>query len=433
MAAVILQPYSSFTLTLPEAALREVFPESLLVSSLEYSGPIILPNPVVTPELLQIIQQILTTHTVTYTPLPGTNLVKAADYLNMPLLLLLKEPQLPLFQIIYPEYDLLDPETWTDDVVFEFAVANNACSMLEVFLHFLPRGEWVGELLDALVSIARKGTPECLRVLLRRVNPSQAGTYDVCLNGALYAAITHYRPENVYVLLSDPRTTFTFTEGDAKYHILRVIPKDRYDIFALIIPDARLSAEEIILQLNYFLDYPPVMRLLLTRPDLDFESKVMSGLSHHLIPTVTCCPFSETLSNEWILKSFHALFTYPGFSRQRFLETIYEFPEQIYSPALLDLLDSSSVDVNALPDGFYISLVYLNSPDVFLSCVERFNPATLEKIYRMASTLPNITLAHSNAALIQYQLQLPSTEPYVYDPEMLEVLRNEQANIHVKT
>lgn len=52
MATIILKAHSNFTLTLPEVALREIFPESILTASLDYPGPIILENPIVTVELL---------------------------------------------------------------------------------------------------------------------------------------------------------------------------------------------------------------------------------------------------------------------------------------------------------------------------------------------------------------------------------------------
>ena len=100
---VILSSFDNYTLELPRDALRQYFPNSLLTNAEEKEGPIIISNPVVTPELLRSIQQVLQMGRIMYQPLPKTDLTAAVDYLNMDTLALMQEPQLPLYQFVYPE------------------------------------------------------------------------------------------------------------------------------------------------------------------------------------------------------------------------------------------------------------------------------------------------------------------------------------------
>src|SRR5437868_7342349 len=98
----------------------------------------------------------------------------------------MQEPQLPLYQFVYPENDLLDVETWQSyefrDELINFTVANRACTLLWVLLRFVPKGadlNWGA----AARYVARKGDSKCLQLLLERVNPSTIITYVVNSTG----------------------------------------------------------------------------------------------------------------------------------------------------------------------------------------------------------------------------------------------------------
>lgn len=430
MAVVILEPYSNFTLTLPQVELVQYFPQSLLAASLEYPGLIVLTNPVVTPELLQEIYRILTTHRLDYYPLPQTNLRGAANYLNMMTLLLLEEPLLPLFQALYPRYNLLDPQTWsnpeTQESILFFVVDNNACVMLDVFLQLLPR-EHELELDASLLAASQEGHPECVRLLLKREDPSKTSTYTerkvapserITSNGALYLAITHFRPENVRVLLDDPRTTFKFTETFPPTRILEVIPKHRYDIFAMIISDPRLTPEDIVPYLTGYFSNPPLVRLLLTSQDLDLNDSELSGyIRETLTPTRSGNEIEERseASDKYVFESTRIVFSDPRFDPNLFLKATFEFPTFISSQALRDLLMDPRVDINALPDSFYISLIYLNSPEVLRAFLERpdISRTTLLKLYQSA-TLPLYPKAEPRNAALAVNL----IRPRLTDPEL---------------
>jgi hypothetical protein len=391
------------------------FPQSLLAASLEYSGPIILTNPLVTPELLQEIQRILTTQRLEYHQLPQTNLRAAVNYLNMPLLLLLEEPLLPLFQTLYPDFDLLDTEMWIySQEILEFAVDNNACLMLEVSLQLIPQD--TEKEFDGLLLVASQNNyPQCVRLLLKRVDPSKIETYtegnspeEITHNGALYMAIKHQRPENVRVLLDDPRTTFQFQEAlpienfprlinKQPMQILNIIPGYRYDIFAMIISDPRLTQEEIILFMSQHLVLP-LIRLCFTRPDLNLND---SGLYNRLRSRL----FGEAMRP---LDFFRIFLTDPRFDPNLFLNMTFEEPTLISSSALFQLLLDPCVKVNDLPEGLYISLLYLNSPEVLQAFLERpdISRQTRLKLYQYA-TIPLSPYAKARNATMAVDLIRP--------------------------
>lgn len=417
MAVVVLEP-SNFSLTLPIEPLLKSFPQSLLAMSLEYPGPIILTNPVVTPELLQEIERILTTQRLVYHPLPQTNLRAAANYLNMPLLLLLEEPLLPLFQTLYPNFDLLDRELWLyNDEGVDFAVYNNACLLLEVSLQLISQDteKWFD--LPLLIA-SQNGHSECVRLLLKRVDPSQIKTFtegiapdEITYNGALYMAITHQRPENVRVLLNDARTTFQFQEAQVRpveimrmfgykppIQILDIIPRYRSDIFAMIISDPRLTPKEIILFMSKHLGDLPLIRLCLTRPDLNLNDLELHNSLHSML-------FGEDIRH---LDFFQVILKDPRFDPNLFLNMAFKDPTLILSWALLQLLLDPRVQVNDLPEGFYISLLYLNSPKVLQAFLERpdISRQTLIKLYQYA-TRPLSPYAEARNAAMAVDLIRP--------------------------
>lgn len=395
MAVVILEPYSNFTLTLPQAELVQYFPQSLLTSALEYPGPILLTNPVITPELLQEIQKILTTQRIVYHPLAQTNLTTAADYLQMPTLLLLNEPLLSLFQTLFPQYHLLELETWSKAAldILGFAAANNACQMLNGLLQLTPRGEEMG---SAFLGVCQWGYVECVRLFLRRFDPSQVTIiYEMeqFMNGPLHTAIKAGQLETIRVLLEDPRTTFKFTDTFPSVRIIDLIPVGRYDIYALIISDPRLSAETIVQDLSSYFDRPPLIRLLLTRPDLDLNNpNLYQSIMEFLIPNFqfTHGQRVETLYSDTQLDSIRLIFSDPRFDLNRFLKDIFEFPQLIYNPILLELLINPRVDLNTLPLGLYITLIYSASSKVLRAILHRSGPIYHGRLFLNSIKSPSV-------------------------------------------
>lgn len=319
----------------------------------------------------------------------------------MPLLLLLAEPKLALFQTVHPEYDLLNPKVWSEPLIFNFAVATDACIMLQLYLHFLPKGECGSQLCRGLVILACKGTSECLQILLKRAEPFEI-TYNhlsaigsqpefkiferpfypwIKSNGALYAALRSSRLDQTQILLHDPRTTLSFNSTKSELHILKIIPVERYDIYALIISDPRLPTSEIVDHLHFFLLKPPIIRLLLTRSELKFTQANYKDLADALN--------QNRLDTQTVIKSVQALNACPEFNAQRLLNYIYCIPGVIPGSLLLELLKNPSVDVNDLPEGFYFATMSIDNLDVFKFCLERFNPIMYKKISQMALTLPN--------------------------------------------
>jgi hypothetical protein len=314
--------------------------------------------------------------------------------------------------------------------------------MLDVFLQLLPREHEVD--LDAsLLAACQDGYPECVRLLLKREDPSKTSTYTdkapserITINGALYLAITHFRPENVRVLLDDPRTTFKFTETFPPVRILEVIPKHRYDIFAMIISDPRLTPENIVPYLTGYFSDPPLVRLLLTRQDLDLNDSELHGyIRETLTPTTSRSgdEIKETSQayNKDISESIRIVFSDPRFDPNLFLQATFEFPTFISSPALRDLLMDPHVEINALPDSLLISLIYLNGPEVLRAFLERpdISRTTLLKLYQSA-TLPLYPGAEPRNAAVAVNLIRPhltnqelwSSAIIDYNAETVEIL-----------
>src|SRR5579884_706100 len=105
LVTVILPTYQNYTLELPRERLLQMFPQSLLAEATEFAGPIEITNPLVTPEILQAVKTMLTEHRI---PHLSSETTTAANYLQIDPLILASEPQLPLFERVHPEVNLLE-------------------------------------------------------------------------------------------------------------------------------------------------------------------------------------------------------------------------------------------------------------------------------------------------------------------------------------
>src|SRR5437016_13274734 len=93
---------SNYAIDLPKDKLHSVFPNSLLDNAAELGDDVDITQPLVTPSLLQLLQQILTSGKIPSTIPSDVDYVKASTYLNIPLLVALADPWFPTFRFLDP-------------------------------------------------------------------------------------------------------------------------------------------------------------------------------------------------------------------------------------------------------------------------------------------------------------------------------------------
>src|SRR5581483_3859406 len=168
--------------------------------------PIEITNPLVTPEILQAVKTMLTEHRIPYL---SSETTAAANYLQIDPLLLAGEPQLPLFETVYPEVDLLDTKRLLQAAndILNFITWNSSPKLLWYLLKYLRVDEKKTELTQALLQATGTVDPETIRLLLTRVNPGEIPYIPDLPRNPLAKAFSFNRVDNVKVLLADARTT----------------------------------------------------------------------------------------------------------------------------------------------------------------------------------------------------------------------------------
>src|SRR5437868_4490234 len=101
---------SGTSIVLPKEPLLAMFPESILAQAAQAPEGVSfdIANPLVTPESLSFIAEILQSGQLPVTPPPNiTSMLAAFDYLNLPQLNLLTDAYYPIFRWSHPEINLL--------------------------------------------------------------------------------------------------------------------------------------------------------------------------------------------------------------------------------------------------------------------------------------------------------------------------------------
>ncbi len=274
------------SIVLPKLALLELFPESILAQTAQDFGDTFeITNPVVTPEAMTLIQQILLTKELPIQP-PGDvySMLASFDYLNMPQLNVLTDPFYPLFRFGRPELNLLDikPVLQNSEMyrnLLRECIEGGGPTLAQYFIENAPVEAKIQAINESLfVYAAAQGQEEIVSVLLPRVNPVTAKlnyddtpTQDYRQNiegrlsketnqGLLYACL-YGRASVLRVLLKDPRVQVI---NPALWLTHRAGSLEAFQVLAL---DPKTPAREI----NDMLDYPGISpiqaRLLLSRPE----------------------------------------------------------------------------------------------------------------------------------------------------------------------
>lgn len=178
----VILPLYATEIKLPKAALLEFFPESILAQTArEYGETFEITNPIVTPQALALIQQILLTGDFPVLPPEDIySMLAAFDYLNMPQLNVLTDPFYPLFRQTRPQLNLLqiksqliNPDLYR--ALLLDTVAGSGAILTQYLVENAPKEAKIQAITESLfVHAASIGNAEVVDVLLKWINPFTA-------------------------------------------------------------------------------------------------------------------------------------------------------------------------------------------------------------------------------------------------------------------
>lgn len=415
---VILPSYQNYTLELPRDKLLPMFPQSLIATAMEYPGPVEILNPLITPEILQAVQTILTQGRI---PSLNFDTTAAADYLQMDPILLASEPKLSLFETIYPDVDLLAMQTSDVEAILIFIAWNSAPKLLRYILRYLTPGEKLVELGNALIVAVGEVDPETVRLLLTRVNPGNLHP------NPLIRAVTGNRVNNIKLLLADDRTTLDFGNTDL---VQSIFGANAFEAMQLIIQDRRFDLHAATLDLPERLDKPAYIRLLLQRGvDID-RPEVIAGLADTL-----SLHTRVNFINPNAEQSAHILVYTHRTNPNTFLRYFFETPQSINPNILADWLKEPRLNLESLGDGLLLSLIYLTPPDVLKELIPRLPYTPLIRLSQLANHPELYPEPKYSPIPIRILLQsrvnpddVPNT--LTLEPDLDETLRNRAGPIY---
>ncbi len=206
---IVLTGYDNYTVTVNKDNIIELFPNSLLgtIISLDKSVELIpLTNPIITPNILNILAYIINNKTLPIIPSDPEYAI-ASRYLLIEALGLLSDPDIAIFLKTYLDINLLDAQSIYDNlnVIGDFISANRDKILLRYLFHMIPYDILPDEmkydsLLCDLVGIIRNGEVKILQIYLQYgVDPSQDN------NIAITIATRGNNIEVLDLLLADPR------------------------------------------------------------------------------------------------------------------------------------------------------------------------------------------------------------------------------------
>lgn len=378
-------------IVLPKTALLELFPESILAQTArEYGDVFEITNPVVTPEALTLIQQILVTTDLPLQPPPDIYAMLAAfNYLNMPQLNILTDPFYPLFRFGRPNINLLKIKPVLQDTemyrnFLRDCIEGDGPILAQYFIENAPSEVKIQAINESLfVYAAAQGQDEIVAVLLPRVNPVTAK-----LNHG-DTSFSDYRDNMENRLSQETNQGLLYACLDGRANVLRVLLKDprvqvinpalwltnragSLDAFRLIALDPKTPASEI----NDMLDYPGISpiqaKLLLSRPeaDLNILTEIWQNLTFEDADSITVIGL---------------LLQDPRTDINAMLAREFEEPYIIPTVTAMHIITNPKFDPLAQTDSFYESMVWLWPLEVLSAFLNKF-PQAMGKILQ-ANTL----------------------------------------------
>jgi hypothetical protein len=378
-------PLFQTSIVLPKLELLELFPESILAQTAqEFGDTFEITNPVVTPQALTLIQQILLTRDLPMQP-PGDvySMLAAFDYLNMPQLNILTDPFYSLFRFGRPEINLLDIKPVLQDFemyrnLLRDCIEGGGSTLAQYFIENAPVEAKIQSINESLFVYAAAQGQEEMSVLLPRVNPvtAKSNHHDLVFedhrdymetrlseetNQVLLYACLYGRASVLRVLLKDPRVQVI---DPALWLTNRAGSMEAFQVVAL---DPKTPASEINDMLDYLGISPIQVRILLSRPEAN-----PNKLTEIWQSLVSFEPDNVTVIG--------LLVRDPRTDINAMLKREFENYYNIPVITAMHIITNPKFDPLAQTDYFYASMVWVWPLEVLSTFLDRF-PQALGKIY----------------------------------------------------
>lgn len=247
--AIRLERYDDYTVRVDPSRLRDLFPESVLVTTLDLdptTEEINITLSTVTPVVLDIVEEMIRTGR----PVPFNSsitkdqYITASNYLNMDILTAMTDPTWDLYLRSHPLGNLLVSDgTYFEDILYFGATTGSTTLIWYAFRNLEKASKEYVNLGSVFVLAAYYGNAEMVRLMLSRVDPSTAqftqsieyedhydpgdyGQYVMLsptnsdssilrnpLNQAIYFAVAHNHVSVTQVLLGDSRVGYNINSG----------------------------------------------------------------------------------------------------------------------------------------------------------------------------------------------------------------------------
>ena len=216
-----LPSHKNYQVSISRDELLKLFPDSLLATALQDKEAKVIPilSPAVTPNILNLLAQMISTGYIPDAIPRKDDLVSASRYLLIDILRVVADLQYDYFHLIYPEINLLDisslPDKLIYDMIMTFAIHEHYSILGE---YLLEHTEWNEERnISYFLSAVEYGEVRLAQLFIRRgidsnqSNPKYEDEEDDIRENALGLAIYNNDIPMVQFLLQDERIAISDT------------------------------------------------------------------------------------------------------------------------------------------------------------------------------------------------------------------------------
>ncbi len=399
----VILPLSATEIKLPKLALLKLFPESILAQTAQDFGDTFeITNPVVIPQSLILIQQILLTGDLPLQPPEDVySMLAAFDYLNMPQLNVLIDPFYPLFRQTRPELNLLQIKAQlVNPDVYRALLLDTVSGPGPILTQYLVENAPVEAEIQAIteslfVQAASIGNAEVVDVLLKWVNPVTAKLNGDDLN------IQDYRAYAEEAILNGKNQALNYACLFGYVDTIRVLLQSRLVVldytalshawqsgstlaFQLIALDPRIPADAVNHMLSKSSLTPVEVRILLNSPKADPNLRdiydyYVASIDEHLRFRMNP-PIND-------IDKLNLLYWDPRTNLALMFERIFKTHVFLPSDLVLSWMTHPKFNPNILPKAWYQSMVWLWPLEVLAAFIQRF-PETRPQIEEAQAQAP---------------------------------------------
>lgn len=380
--------------------LKRMFPESLLTNSADYGDTVDLTSTLVTPSLLQLLQQITQTGQIPALIPTDVDYVSASHYLNIPLLIALSDPWFPTFRFLDPRINQVpiptslpsEPKDQDNAHIYskflKLAISGNAPSIAWYLIQTVEPDQFTQEIeASTFVRAVYFGATGIVRIMLPRVNPFTAKSnpndspdFDIFKgikakilryheNQALKFALYGNHHDIVALLLADPRMHITGTQVYKLAYNRSLLNFQRL----LLHPDTtNEKLRRIIVTVIQDLTSGPARMVYAHpnyNPNLDHYEAFSHLIDNMFIPENRGAP--DDLEQE-VITDLQLIYWNPRTRPGDAFERAFVEPHPLPTALILSWISDPRLQPLDFPDGFLISALYWWSPMVLAALVQRF-------------------------------------------------------------